>query len=304
MKNKLIIRMSNDLGNQMFMYAFAYSFSRKINRELLIDNETAYNLKKNKKKFKLDIFNYSSKLAPNELKFLGFNGYIKRKYLMLIDKFKANKSFYIEKKSLNKTTFYNNDYLLGNYHNNLFIEGHFETDKYFNDCVNEIKREFLFKDIDKFKSDPLYRRIQSSESVCICIRQHRFSERFRNISNIDHKDSKIFMEDQIKYIKRAINVLKSKINNPEFYLWSNDLNNLDQHFPFDTYHPVNKTNIGLELFLMTQAKHFIVIPSTYNWWGAWLSNAKNKTIIRPSERVFTNFEVNNKDFWPTSWLKV
>ena len=46
MKKKLIIRISNEIGNQMFMYASAYSIAKKMNRELFIDNETAFLLKK------------------------------------------------------------------------------------------------------------------------------------------------------------------------------------------------------------------------------------------------------------------
>ena len=46
MRKKLIIRLSNEIGNQMFMYASAYSISKKLNRELLIDNETAFLSKK------------------------------------------------------------------------------------------------------------------------------------------------------------------------------------------------------------------------------------------------------------------
>ena len=29
-----------------------------------------------------------------------------------------------------------------------------------------------------------------------------------------------------------------------------------------------------DLYLMSQAKHFVVIPSSYNWWGAWLNDKK------------------------------
>ena len=53
MKKKLIIRLSNNLGNQMFMYASAYAFAKKLNRELLVDDETAY---KNKYNILLIIF--------------------------------------------------------------------------------------------------------------------------------------------------------------------------------------------------------------------------------------------------------
>ena len=51
MKNRLILRLSNEIGNQMFMYASALSISKKLNRELLIDDETAFLLKKNISKY-------------------------------------------------------------------------------------------------------------------------------------------------------------------------------------------------------------------------------------------------------------
>ena len=47
MQNKLIVRLSNEVGNQMFMYASAYSISKELNRSLYIDDETAFLLKKN-----------------------------------------------------------------------------------------------------------------------------------------------------------------------------------------------------------------------------------------------------------------
>ena len=86
MKSKLIIRLSNNLGNQMFIYASAYAFSKKLDRELFIDTETAY--KGNTiHKYDLDIFNFSSKKAPGNLMFLGTSGYLRRKLLKYLDNF-------------------------------------------------------------------------------------------------------------------------------------------------------------------------------------------------------------------------
>ena len=53
---------------------------------------------------------------------------------------------------------------------------------------------------------------------------------------------------------------------------------------------------------MTLAKHYVVAPTSFNWWGAWLSkNRENSLILRPSEKLFSDFFLNNKDFWPNSW---
>ena len=80
MKNKLILRLSNNLGNQMFMYASGYAFSKELDREFLIDNESSYVRKKNSHtKYNLDLFKISAKLATNELKYIGAKGHFKRK---------------------------------------------------------------------------------------------------------------------------------------------------------------------------------------------------------------------------------
>ena len=57
MKDKIIIRLSNEIGNQLFMYASAYSISKELNKKLYIDDETAFLEKKNISKFGLNLFN-------------------------------------------------------------------------------------------------------------------------------------------------------------------------------------------------------------------------------------------------------
>ena len=41
--------------------------------------------------------------------------------------------------------FYNTDFMKNNYDSNLFIEGYFESEKYFLKYKNEIRKEFSFK---------------------------------------------------------------------------------------------------------------------------------------------------------------
>ena len=46
MKNKLLFRIAEGLGNQLFMYAHAYALSKKIKYKLYIDNELLVIIKK------------------------------------------------------------------------------------------------------------------------------------------------------------------------------------------------------------------------------------------------------------------
>ena len=51
MKKKLIIQIAEGLGNQLFMYAFAYSLSKKLNYDLYIDNKSGFSRNKNFQKY-------------------------------------------------------------------------------------------------------------------------------------------------------------------------------------------------------------------------------------------------------------
>ena len=260
MNSKLIVRLSNNLGNQMFMYASAFIFAKKLNRKFFYDDETAYQ-NSGLYKFNLDIFEISSTKAPDNLKFLNKSGYVKRKFLKYLDNFNSRKMFYIEPRDHNKNTSFNDKILNRNYKDKLFVEGHFETEKYFNSNINDIKNEFSFKNYKSFINNQIYQNIKNSESVSICIRQNRFSERKRAITNQDIENSLIFTKDQIRYINKSINLIKSKVTNPKFFLWSNDLKNLYNYFPNNQFTYVSTNKIDFDLFLMTQTKHSIVIPS-------------------------------------------
>ena len=303
MKNKLIVRLSNNLGNQMFMYASAYVFAKKLNRDFFYDDETAYQ-SSNLYKYNLDIFKISSTKAPNNLKFLNKSGYIKRKFLKYFDNFYSSKMFYVEPRDRNKNTSFNDKILSGNFRDKLFVEGHFESEKYFNSHINEIKSEFSFKNYKSFENNQIFNSIKNSESVSICIRQNRFSERKRAITSKDDENSLIFTKDQVKYIEKSINSIKSKVTNPKFFLWSNDLKGLNNYFPDNQFTSVSTNKVDYDLFLMSQSKHSIVIPSSFNWWGAWLGKSSKSIVVRPSNDHFSNFNVNNKDFWPKDWLVV
>ena len=313
MSNKLILRLSNEIGNQMFMYASAYSISKKLNRKLFIDNETTYLLKKNISRYGLNNFKITTEIAPNNHKFLGTKGYIKRKILKKIDIFKTNKNFFTEYKDNNKLTEYNSEIFTKNFSNTIYLEGYFETQKYFIDIKDEIINEFNFKDAEKYKKSPFYTQLNQENSVAICIRQNRFAEVVSKKNNAENLTKSVnFSKEQITYINKSIKFFKSKINNPIFYLWSNDFSELDNFLFAEKINKViHSKNIeanidkrGLDLFLLTQCRNHIVIPSSFNWWGAWLAVNKEKIVLRPSDSHFSNFRLNNKDFWPVSWIKI
>jgi hypothetical protein len=304
-KKKLCVEISENLGNQMFMYAHAYALSKKLNRELYIDNESAYLTKKRVGSYKLDRFNISSKTIENQYKFLSIFQYLKKKYITKLDYFKKNKIFYKEKLDVDKKTHYYNEQDLDKNKNSLiYIRGHFESEKYFLNYKESILREFSFKNERQHQNNSYYKYILNNNIVAITIRQNRFNERnYSQITDLLLKNkSDIFLLKQIKYIKKAVSYFKNKVKNPKFLIWSNDFSNLDKYFSnnFIFVKNHNKNKDLTDLYLLTHCKYFIVSPSTFSWWGAWLSKKKGKICVRPK-----NLNVsNNKDFWPKEWKSI
>lgn len=287
------------------MYAHAYALSKKLGRELYIDDESAYLKKKSVGSYRLDRFNISSKIIEKKHKFLSIFQYFKKKYISKLDYFKKNKFFYTEKKDRYKKTYYYNDQDLNKNINSLiFVRGHFECEKYFLNYRKSILKEFSFKNAKQYQDNRYYKYILNNNVIAITIRQNRFNERnYSQKKNLYLKNkSNFFLKKQIKYIYKAISYFKTKVKNPKFVIWSNDFSNLDKYFN-NNFLFVNNTNGNkdlTDLYLLTQCKYFIISPSTFSWWGAWLSERKNKICIRPE-----NLNVsNNKDFWPIDWKSI
>ena len=150
MDKNLVVKISNGFGNQMFLYAAAYAFSKKLNYKLLIDNESGIesDFKKWKKKqrllkpkYELGIFNLKSDIAHKGYKFLNIKGYLQKKFLKFLEKFLNKKFFLTEKLDKNKRASYSNLYLSQNYFKNLYLEGYFESENYFKEYRNDLIRK-------------------------------------------------------------------------------------------------------------------------------------------------------------------
>jgi hypothetical protein len=102
--------------------------------------------------------------------------------------------------------------------------------------------------------------------------------------------------------------MSSKIANPIFYIFSDDMNWTKNtlHFLNEKYNIVyidqNNMNPSEDMNLMSNCKHNIIANSSFSWWGAWLNNKPEKIIISPS--VWTKNNSSNPHLIPQTWIKI
>ena len=311
MKNKLVVQIAEGLGNQLFMYAHAYALSKKNGYELLIDNTSGYSRKKNllrpHQKFMLDSFNISKNYAPPNLKYDTYAKRLLKKILIIIDNFKLKNNFLIEKSTKINNVKFADEYINTNQINlskNVYVQGNFENYKYFINFKKDLIKLFTpqsnYLDLD----NPLINNIKNSNSVSLLIRRNRFSDQ-NKLSNdpLDIKKSEIFTNQTINYINNSVKYLKNKIENPKFFIWSNDFSNFDQitdKITIPNFTLVKTSDAVNDFYLFRFSKHFIVSPSSFHWWGAWLNENPDKICLRPSNINPSN----NKNFWPEDWIVI
>ena len=154
--SKLIVRIAEGLGNQLFMYANSFALSKKIKYDLFIDDESAYFKTKDIRNYQLNNFNISTNLCDQKYKFNTYLKDINRKLLIKSELFRKKKKFIIEKKNNHKQTLYNehDDSCLSDL---VFIEGHYESEKYFIDYKSHFKSQFSLNNEYLYKNNKYFR---------------------------------------------------------------------------------------------------------------------------------------------------
>ena len=309
MNKKLIVEIAEGLGNQIFMYAHAYSLSKELDYALFIDNKSGYSKRKNllrsHQKYMLGNFNLYGNIADNNMIYDTNFKRFQKKLKLFFDIFSKKKSFIIEKKTQIKNKkfvqpFINIDKTKIN--NNLYVQGNFENYNYFNKYRSELCRIFVPKKEVINENNSLINRIKSSNSVSLHIRRNRFSDQVKSKTSKNIKKSDIFTENIINYINNSIDFINSKVQNPEYFIWSNNHDNivpLLNKINAKNYTLINNDVIN-DFNLFRYCKHFIVGPSSFHWWGAWLNENPDKICMRPSNINPSN----NENFWPNDWISI
>ncbi len=302
---RVIVRLGNGLGNQLFTYAAAYSFAKKNNADLFVDDESGF-YKRNK--YELHNLNISAPIVEKKYKFVGIQGRIRRKILKKLNVYKKNKIFLIEKFDKGKITYFNPNIFNDNYDDTVYFEGYFQSEKYFKEEKHNLKKELTFKNNVINQSSLYLDLIKNSNSVSIHLRQKKFlpSENHKNLDKLNSE----FYNNNVEIIKKGVNFFDNTLEKPKYFVWSNTFDGLEKIFPNKKYTLVNENiekDPAYDLFLMSQCKHFIMSPSTLHYWAAYLSVNSNKICLAPKNikniSGYYGFS-NNKDIKADWWKEI
>jgi hypothetical protein len=93
------------------------------------------------------------------------------------------------------------------------------------------------------------------------------------------------LADFDSYLCKSMTLMRSKVQRPNFLIFSDDLAWCRRHPAFQTgcefYTPPPDLPDGGSLYLMSQCAHHILANSSFSFWAAWLNASDDKMVIAP-----------------------
>lgn len=271
-KKTIIIRVLGGLGNQLFIYSFARYLSLNLNRQVYLETYTGFIKDPYKRKYRLNKFNIKLKKCPW---YLALYFPLKNRFVKMTKLFFGNARFINEKefvanpevalRKIQKSTI-------------AYLDGYWQDSNFFNNYEEIIKNELALKTKMNDKNIKMATIMNKCNSIAIHFRRVQYD------TLLEHD-----------YYFNSINQIKTKIENPHFFIFSDDIIWCKQNLRFDgtfTFVDHNPNDEIAELWLMSQCKHFIIANSTFSWWGAWLANNQNKIVIKP---IVTSLNISSLD---------
>lgn len=292
-EDMILVELNGGIGNQMFQYAAAKSLAlhHKTTLKLNISPGSDASLPQELKPRPFDLHYF--KLPDQLASAADIESFItKSAFEKIQEKTKPN-----HKRKIYREPFFHYDSNFYNAETDIYLKGLWQSEKYFYPFRNEIRTIFEFNNETQNAFQNVTSRLKEQNSVSIHIRRGDYL-------------AKVSLEVlgllPLEYYQNAIKLLYSKMTEPFFYFFSDDIKWVKEHFqiPNATYvsDDISKTHVQ-DLYLMSQCKHNIIANSSFSWWGAWLNSNPDKTVIAP-KRWFNKGPKDTQDLIPEGWLKV
>lgn len=290
----IVSRLEGGLGNQMFQYAAGLRLAAARNTRLKLDlSKLDDPTMSTPRSYELGVFAVTAEVASlDEVKALtaGGRGLMGR----LADRLSRSsarppgleRSFHFDSRVL---TFFDGAYL----------RGYWQSERYFADAADRLRREFSWKREPEGKNAEMIDEISACNAVSLHVRRGDY------VTNpVAHS---VHGTCSIDYYRHAVDHLASRIENPIFFLFSDDPDWTREHLELrGSVRLVDHNGPGAgseDLRLMSRCAHHIIANSTFSWWGAWLNPSPDKIVVA-SKQWFADESLDTSDLLPESWVEL
>ena len=270
----VILQLSGGLGNQMFEYALYLSL-RARGKQVKIDDVSDYRTP-DRRPVQLWAFEADYERASQE-EVIRYTDSAMDPLSRVRRKLTGRKSLlYREKDMEYDASVFERD--------PVYLTGFFQSEKYFADVKDEVRRHLAFSDRVKAELPEGYREILSRIAACPAVSVHVRRGDYLHASHNGIYEG-ICTE---AYYREAMERVRKKEPGAVFFLFSNDMEWTKANLAGPDCVPVeggSEEKGYLDLYLMSRCRHNIIANSSFSWWGAWLNDNPKKQVIAPARWI-------------------
>jgi hypothetical protein len=290
----IILRLSGGLGNQMFQYAFGRATAIRLGVQMVLDLSNPTLIIHNG--FELNrVFGIQAKVAT-EFDMLEVLGWQRPEIIRKVLK-KIGLASFQTKSWIEEPHFHFSPEML-HVPDETYLCGYWQSEKYFEDSVERVRDEFRFREPLSEVNKKLMQEIADGNGSAISLHVRRGD--FVHNQAVSQVHGKCSME----YYRSAIKYLAERIQNPCFYVFSDDMDWVRNHLELPFSHKFIAHNRGEasyeDMRLMSLCQHHIIANSSFSWWSAWLNHDPDKVVVAP-ENWFAD-ERHTHDLFPSGWI--
>lgn len=176
------------------------------------------------------------------------------------------------------------------------LAGYFQSEQYFAHCTDEIKSCFEpSAGITQYIHEKYAALLNTPNKVCLQVRTGKRSK--NDFSGHAYVSAPFIQQAMTHFDPEAL-----------FVVFADQMDAAKKMLPAGkNYFFVEKEKNYVDLFLMNEFANYILSPSTFGWWGAWLSKAINPKVVIQKEWFVPKGRLNhycNNDIVPERWIKL
>ena len=284
----IVVRLTGGLGNQMFQYALGRTISLARGVPLRVD--IGVFASDRKRAYRLDNLKIQAEVAtPADMRGLRprFRKLARRSETLFG---RSPRRVFERGPGFDPTVF--------DCASTAYLDGYWQSERYFADIRDTLLEDFQPRRPLSEGRQELLARIAETTAVSVHVRRGDY------VTNA--KVSAFHGYCSADWYRAAMQAMAAQVENPTFFVFSDDpawvRSDLGSDWPMHVVDFADDREYE-DLHVMARCRHHVIANSSFSWWGAWLNQRADKTVIAPRQWLRAG-DIDPRDLVPADWQRL
>lgn len=293
---QMIVRQISGLGNQMFQYAAGRYYAKRYGAQMRMAVDPPRNAMSHGYPRPFLLSNFAITAPAEEISSTDRLVLMPRRWMKPVSiALKRSLGIQVITEKIEQRYTFMQDLPLQKDVQAIYLVGYWQAHRLVDEIADELRMEFSFKEPAQGRNLEILNQIRRSKNpVSLHVRRGDYTLA---------AEGNIALP--IDYYSHAISVFREQLDDPTFFIFSDDISFTKEHLPrglravFVDHNDASSSHEDLRL--MASCHHHVIANSTFSWWGAWLNSRADKMVFAPR---YWHLKPDSyyPDLLPSNWM--